>query len=318
MRAFVTGGAGFIGSSLVDRLLAAGHQVVAYDNFSSGQETFLAGASSHPAFSLVQGDTLDPQALTAAMAGAETVFHLAANADVRFGTDHPRRDLDQNTIATFNVLEAMRANHVERIVFSSTGSIYGEATVIPTPESAPFPIQTSLYGASKLAGEGLIQAYCEGFRFQGFIFRFVSILGERYTHGHVFDFCRSLRQDPSTLRVLGNGRQRKSYLYVQDCLDAIFLALERARERVNVFNLGVDEFCEVNDSIGWIAGRLGLQPRLEYTGGDRGWIGDNPFIFLATEKIRALGFVPRLTIREGVLKTVDYLQAHPELFEARE
>jgi UDP-glucose 4-epimerase len=211
----------------------------------------------------------------------------------------------------------MRKNGVSRIAFSSTGSIYGEAKVIPTPEDAPFPVQTSLYGASKLAGEGLIAAYCEGFGFQGFLFRFVSILGERYTHGHVFDFCRSLREDPTRLRVLGNGRQRKSYLYVQDCVDAILLALERAPDPVNVFNLGALEFCEVNDSIGWITGHLGLSPRLEYTGGDRGWIGDNPFIFLATERIRALGWRPRLGIREGILRTVDYLKAHPELFEVR-
>ena len=316
MHAFVTGGAGFIGSTLVDRLLADGHRVVAYDNFSTGQQVFLEAAVKHPRFSLIRADLLDPGDLAEAIAGADTVFHLAANADVRFGTEHPRKDLDQNTIATFNVLEAMRANGVRRIVFSSTGSIYGEATVIPTPEDAPFPIQTSLYGASKLAGEGLIQAYCEGFAFQGFIFRFVSLLGERYTHGHVFDFYKSLRTDPSRLRVLGDGRQRKSYLYVQDCVDAIFLALERAGAKVNVFNLGADEYCEVNDSIGWITGHLGISPRLEYTGGTRGWVGDNPFIFLATDRMRSLGWTPRLTIREGILRTLDYLQGHPELFPA--
>jgi UDP-glucose 4-epimerase len=317
MHAFVTGGAGFIGSNLVDRLLADGHTVIAYDNLSTGQDAFLEEARSNPRFTLVRSDTLDVQAVTKAMAGSDAVFHLAANADVRFGVEHPRKDLEQNTIATFNVLEAMRANHVRRIAFASTGSIYGEAPVIPTPEDAPFPVQTSLYGASKLAGEGLIQAYSEGFGVQSWIFRFVSILGERYTHGHVFDFYRSLSDDPSRLRVLGNGRQRKSYLYVQDCIDAIFLAMERATDRVNVLNLGTDEYCEVNDSIGWITGHLGVTPRLEYTGGDRGWIGDNPFIFLATAKIRALGWKPTLTIREGILRTLDYLKTHPELFEAR-
>jgi UDP-glucose 4-epimerase len=317
MRAFVTGGAGFIGSNLVDRLLADGHTVVAYDNLSTGQDAFLDEARSSPRFTLVRGDTLECQGLTKAMAGADAVFHLAANADVRFGVEHPRQDLEQNTIATFNVLEAMRANNVRRIAFASTGSIYGEAPVIPTPEDAPFPVQTSLYGASKLAGEGLIQAYSEGFGVQAWIFRFVSILGERYTHGHVFDFYRSLSDDPSRLRVLGNGRQRKSYLYVQDCIDAIFLAMERATGKVNVLNLGTDEYCEVNDSIKWITGHLGVTPTLEYSGGDRGWIGDNPFIFLATAKIRALGWKPKLTIREGVLRTLDYLKTHPELFEAR-
>lgn len=317
MHAFVTGGAGFIGSTLVDRLLRDGHTVVAFDNFSTGQAGFLAHATQERGFTLVHGDTLDAVALTAAMRGADTVFHFAANADVRFGTEHPRRDLEQNTIATFHVLEAMRDQGVRRIVFSSTGSIYGEASVIPTPEDAPFPVQTSLYGASKLAGEGLIQAYCEGFGFQGFIFRFVSILGHRYTHGHVFDFYKRLSADPHRLAVLGNGRQRKSYLEVQDCLDAILLALRVAPQRVNVFNLGTDEYCELNDSIGWITGHLGLRPELEYTGGDRGWVGDNPFIFLDTTRIRALGWRPKLTIREAVLRTVDYLRANPAIIEAR-
>jgi UDP-glucose 4-epimerase len=317
MRALVTGGAGFIGSSLVDRLLASGHHVTGYDNFSTGQQQFLAQALDHPSFRLMTGDTLDLAALTAAVDGADVVFHLAANADVRFGTEHPSKDLHQNTIATFNVLEAMRATGVKRIVFSSTGSVYGEATTIPTPEDAPFPVQTSLYGASKLAGEALVQAYAEGFGFEGYIFRFVSILGERYTHGHVFDFYRRLRQDPARLRVLGDGTQRKSYLYVQDCLDAMLVALDRASDRVNIFNLGTDEYCQVRESIGWITARLGVRPRLEFTGGDRGWIGDNPFIFLDCSRIRALGWTPKLTIQQGVLRTVDYLVANPALVEAR-
>ena len=317
MRAFVTGGAGFIGSTLVDRLLDDGHTVVAYDNFSTGQEGFLQSASARPQFSLVRGDTLDSALLASAMSGADIVFHLAANADVRFGTEHPRKDLEQNTIATFNVLEAMRATGVRRIAFASTGSIYGEATVIPTPEDAPFPVQTSLYGASKLAGEGLIQAYAEGFGFQAWIFRFVSILGERYTHGHVYDFFKSLRTDPTRLQVLGDGRQRKSYLYVQDCLDAMLLAIARADGCVNIFNLGTDEFCLLNDSLGWITERLAVSPVREYTGGDRGWIGDNPFIYLDTARIRALGWTPRLSIREAVLRTVDYLQQHPTMIETR-
>jgi UDP-glucose 4-epimerase len=317
MNCFVTGGAGFIGSNLVDRLLRDGHTVVAYDNLSTGQERFLDQARASTNFRLVRGDTLDLERLTEAMRGCDFAFHLAANADVRFGTEHPRKDLEQNTIATFNVLEAMRANDVGRIAFSSTGSIYGEPQVFPTPETAPFPVQTSLYGASKLAGEGLIAAYCEGFGVQGYIFRFVSILGERYTHGHVFDFYKRLRENPSELLVLGNGRQRKSYLYVQDCVDAIFCAIEKAQGRVNIFNLGADEYCEVNDSIGWITQHLGLSPKLTYTGGERGWIGDSPFIFLDCANIRALGWAPRLSIRQGVLRTLEYLQDNPWILEAR-
>ena len=320
MNFFVTGGAGYIGSNLVDRLLQAGHVVTAYDNFTTGQERFLEQAVRSPRFTLVRGDVLDLERLTQALrdAQADLIFHLAANADVRFGTQHPRTDLEQNTIATFNVLEAMRASDMRRIAFSSTGSIYGEPSVFPTPEDAPFPIQTSLYGASKLAGEGLIQAYCEGFGFQGYIFRFVSILGERYTHGHVFDFYNALRSNPRELRILGDGHQRKSYLYVQDCIDAMLFAIEKAGERVNIFNLGTDETCEVNDSIAWITEQLGLRPTLNYTGGVRGWVGDSPFIFLDCRKIRTLGWAPKLTIREGIIRTLKYLQTDPWVLEARQ
>lgn len=317
MHFLVTGAAGFIGSHLVDRLLALGHQVTGLDNFSTGQEMFLEQASSHPHFRLVRADILDAEALEAAMQGAEFVFHLAANADVRFGTEHPWKDLEQNTLGTWRVLEAMRKLGVRRLGFASTGSIYGEPEVFPTPEDCPFPVQTSLYGASKLAAEGFIEAYAEGFGIQSYIFRFVSILGERYSHGHVFDFYKQLREHPEELYVLGNGRQRKSYLYVEDCIDAMLLAVEKAAGRVNIFNLGTDEYCEVNDSIAWITERLGLQPRLIYSGGDRGWIGDNPFIFLDCTRIRALGWRPRLTIREGVLRTLDYLIEHPELLDRR-
>lgn len=313
----VTGCAGFIGSNLVDRLLSTGHTVVGVDNFSTGQRRFLDGALSHPRFRLCEADLLDLETLERALDGGDLVMHLAANADVRFGTEHPRRDLEQNTIATYNVLEAMRVNGIARIAFSSTGSVYGEAEVIPTPEDAPFPIQTSLYAASKLACEGLISAYCEGFGFQSWIFRFVSILGERYTHGHVIDFYKQLKQHPGRLRVLGNGKQRKSYLHIQDCVDAILLAPRVADSRVNVFNLGVDGFCEVNDSIGWICEALGVAPELEYTGGDRGWIGDNPFIFLDTARIRRLGWQPRTSIRDAVVKTVEYLRENEWLLEAR-
>jgi UDP-glucose 4-epimerase len=306
-KAFVTGAAGFIGSNLVDRLLAAGWSVTGYDNFSTGRREFIAEASRHNKFKLVEGDVLDTASLTTAMAGCDIVFHLAANADVRFGLQHPRKDLDQNTIATFSVLEAMRASGVKDIAFSSTGSIYGEAEVFPTPETAPFPIQTSLYGASKLAGEGLIMAYCEGYNFRSWIFRFVSILGERYTHGHVFDFYQQLLSDPARLKVLGDGTQRKSYLYVHDCIDAILHALKHAQAKVNLFNLGTAEYCQVNDSIGWIIGHLGLQPTLSYSGGSQGWVGDNRFIFLDTARIGALGWKPKLTIREGIIRTVDWL-----------
>lgn len=311
----MTGAAGFIGSHMVDRLLAAGHSVIGFDNFSTGQKRFLKAALANPHFVLHESDLLDRSAVAQAMQGIELVAHFAANADVRFGTEHPRKDLDQNTIATWNVLESMREQGCRRIMFSSTGSIYGEPEIFPTPETCAFPIQTSLYGASKLAAEGLIQAYCEGFGIQACIFRFVSILGERYSHGHVFDFYKQLAEHPDHLHVLGDGHQKKSYLYVQDCIDAIQLALEQtgkdgAGKKVHIFNLGSDEYCEVNDSIGWICDYLGLRPKITYAGGERGWIGDSPFILLDCSKMRSLGWRPKLSIREAVRATIKYVSDH--------
>ena len=319
---FITGAAGFIGSTLADRLLADGKVVVGWDNFSTGQPRFLDGALKNKNFQLVEGDNLDLPALTKAMAGCDTVFHLAANADVRFGLNHPSKDLQQNTVATFNVLEAMRANDIKRIAFSSTGSVYGEAAMIPTPEDAPFPIQTSLYAASKISGEGMISSYCEGFKFEGYIFRFVSILGERYTHGHIFDFYKQLLEHPDRLKILGDGLQRKSYLYVQDCVSAMLHVIGqgtalKAKHGVELYNLGTPEYVQVNDSVGHICGALGLKPKLEYSGGTRGWVGDNPFIFLDTKKIQGTGWKTSLTIEQGIKRTLQWLQANQWVYETR-
>jgi UDP-glucose 4-epimerase len=306
----VTGGAGFIGSHLVDRLLSIGHEVTVFDNLSTGQRAFLSSAEGHSNFHLIRGDVLDFAALQDAIRGQDIIFHLAANADVRYGTLHPDRDLQQNVIATHNVLEAMRKADVQRIVFSSTGSIYGEPSVFPTPEDCPFPIQTSLYGASKLAAEGLISAYCEGFGFRAIIFRFVSILGERYSHGHVYDFYNKIRANSGRIEVLGNGKQRKSYLYIGDCIDAILLALDtRDRaDRVGIFNLGTDESCTVDDSLGWICDEMHARPERAYTGGERGWIGDSPLILLDCSRIRALGWRPGVSIEDGVRRTLRHLR----------
>jgi len=321
-KVFVTGAAGFIGSSLVDRLLAGGKHVVGWDNFSTGQNEFLVGARKNPRFQLIQGDNLDLPALPRAIAGCDFVFHLAANADVRFGLEHPDKDLQQNTIATFNVLEAMRANGVKGMAFSSTGSVYGEAEIIPTPENHPFPIQTSLYAASKVAGEGLIQSYCEGYGFEGYIFRFVSILGERYTHGHVLDFYKQLLAHPGQLKVLGDGKQQKSYLYIGDCLDAMLHVVnlgtaKKARHNVETYNLGTDEYVQVNDSIRFLCAALGLKPQLEYSGGNKGWVGDNPVIFLDTKKIRATGWKTTLTIEQSIIRTLQWLQKNQWVLQRR-
>jgi UDP-glucose 4-epimerase len=314
----VTGCAGFIGSNLVDRLLKdSKNYVIGIDNYSTGNSTFINKAIKSKNFKFIKINLLDLNNLKNSFRGGDIVFHLAANADVRCGIDNPRKDLEQNTIATQNVLEAMKFNNIKKIVFSSTGSVYGETNIIPTPENSPFPIQTSFYGASKVACEGLISAYCEGFDMQGYIFRFVSILGERYTHGHVFDFYKKLKKNPKKLLILGNGKQRKSYLYVQDCIDGILLSLKKSKEKLNIFNLGLNDYCDVNQSIKWICDELSLKPKLEYTGGDRGWIGDNPFIFLETKKILNLGWKPKYNIKESILRTLNYLKKNEWVFNKR-
>lgn len=313
MKAIVTGAAGFIGSHLVDSLLAKGNSVLGIDNLSTGNIRFLDSALKSNRFEFLQRDLLDEKALDGALTSdTEMVFHLAANADVRNGLLNPRRDLEQNTIVTWNVLEAMRKAGVKKIAFSSTGSVYGETAVIPTPETCPFPLQTSLYGASKVAAEGLISSYAEGCGFQATIFRFVSILGERYTHGHVYDFIQKLQADSSRLEILGNGKQRKSYLYIADCIAAIHTALEKSNPaRVEVYNLGTDEYCDVDQSVDVICRTMKLDPRREYTGGDRGWVGDNPFIFLDCQKIKSQGWKAEKTIFESVEITVKYLLENP-------
>ena len=317
-KVLVTGGAGFVGSHIVDRLVSLGANVIVYDNFSTGRIEFLKNAQSPEhknRITIVKDDLLNLDGLTKAMTDVYFVFHLAANADVKNNVNEPTKCLYQNTIATNNVLEAMRINNVKKMIFSSTGSVYGESTVIPTPEVTPITHQTSLYGASKLACEGLIQAYCESFGMQAIIFRFVSLLGERYTHGHIFDFYKKLLKDPTNLEVLGDGTQKKSYLLVNDCMDAIFLAIAHMHnsektidKKVETYNLGTPEYCEIKDSIKWITQALNVNPTLQFTGGNRGWIGDNPFIFLDTNKIAKLGWKPKKTIQQAVIETVEYIK----------
>ncbi len=318
---FLTGGAGFIGSNVVDRLLEEGNVVKVYDNLSTGNIKFLDKANQYKdsgRFEFIQGDLLNEQLLTSQMCGYDFVFHFAANADIRFGLQHPRKDLEQNTIATFNVLEGMRKNNIKKIAFPSTGPVYGESDVIPTPENVAMPVQTSLYGASKLACEGMIEAYCEGFNFTAYIYRFVSILGERYTHGHVYDFVKQLLSDDGNLYILGDGTQKKSYLYIQDCIDAIMMSIEKSKEKVNIYNLGVDDYCEVNDSAHWISSEMKVEPQFSYSGGKRGWIGDNPFIYLDTNKIQSLGWKPKFSIEDGVRATVRYLLENQWVINDRE
>ncbi|MEH3055243.1 MAG: NAD-dependent epimerase/dehydratase family protein [Patulibacter minatonensis] len=312
----VTGGAGFIGSNLADALAARGHEVVVLDDFRTGRHEFIEELLGKPGTELIEGDLLDTDAVRRAVDGADMVFHLQANADVRFGFDRPTVDIEQNVIATSNVLEAMRATGCRRIGFSSTGSVYGEPEIFPTPEHAPIPAQTSLYGTSKMAAEGIISSYVSGFDFVGIPFRFVSILGERYTHGHVFDFYRALKKDPTQLTVLGDGKQNKSYLYVGDCVAGILAATDHHWDDAgsfNVYNLGHDETLVVDDSVATITAKLGLTPEIHHTGGSRGWKGDSPLIHLDTTKIKSLGWAPSLTIQQALHKTLEWFDANPEI-----
>jgi UDP-glucose 4-epimerase len=312
-RACITGGAGFIGSTLADRLSSDGVDVVVVDDFRTGRREFVADLLERPATTLVEGDVLDQALLEEAFTGCDWVFHLAANADLRGGLEHPRKDLEQNTVATSTVLEAMRAVGTTKIAFTSTGSVYGEPQVFPTPEDVSFPVQTSLYAASKLAGEGLIAAYAHGYGFTGVVLRIVSILGERYTHGHVFDFYRALMADPTRLRVLGDGRQEKSYLYVQDFVSAILEAVTAhdGGPGFHVYNVGTDETVTVDQSVAVITGHLGVDPVIEHAGGRRGWPGDSPLIHLDCTRIRELGWRPTLTIEQAIVRTLDWLAGNP-------
>lgn len=318
MKAIVTGGAGFIGSTIADRLLKEGYSVTVIDNFRTGQETFVAHNLKNPKYTLVREDLLNFEKILPYFKDAEIVFHIAANADVRHGLEDTRRDLEQNTIVTYNVLEAARKNHVKKFVFSSTGSIYGEPDTFPTPETYKIPIQTSFYGASKMACEGLIQAFAEGFPMKGYIFRFVSTMGERYTHGAVFDFMKQLRKDPTTLHILGNGKQKKSYIYIGDLVDAIFHIFSTQQEKINIYNLGTDEFVDVNFIAQTVFEELKLKSvKITYGGGERGWVGDSPFIYLDISKLQKAGYTPKTSIEKSIIHTVKYLNTNQFLFDRR-
>jgi len=324
MKCLVTGAAGFIGSSLVDRLLKSGHEVIGVDNFSTGISEFLVDARKSPNFQFYELDLLSQRnLLEKIIVGVEAVFHFAANADIRGGLADSRKDLEQNTLVTFNVLECMRKCGIKRIIFASTAAVLGEPDIFPTPENCIIPKQTSLYGASKMACECLISAYCEGYEFEGYVFRFVSLLGPRYPHGHVFDFVKKLLSDPNRLEILGDGQQRKSYLHIDDCISAVLLISEEkrtallSRSRFEVYHLGFPDYCHVYESANWICSELDLKPKFEFQGGDRGWIGDNPFVFLDVGKAIDVGWKPKYKIEQSVRETARWLIDNSWIFNKR-
>jgi UDP-glucose 4-epimerase len=313
----VTGGAGFIGSHFVDTALAKGHSVLCLDNFSTGKKFFLEAALQNKNFKLVELDITHFDNLSKAVSDfkPDWVIHFSANADVRRGTDHPRKDLDQNTIGTWNVIESSRLSGCKNILFSSTGSVYGEPEVFPTPESCPFPVQTSLYGASKLAGEGILSAYALGFAMNCVVFRFVSILGPRYTHGHVFDFIKKLSNNSKKLEILGDGNQTKSYLHINDLMNGLWTVIQNKPVGFSVYNIGHDDALIVRQSAKYIVDKMNLSPEFQFMGGERGWIGDSPRIQLDTSKLKKLGWKTTVSLQKAVEETTEYLLKNPELLK---
>lgn len=301
----VTGGAGFIGSHVVDRLLSQGNEVTVIDNLSSGKMEFLEANFKDPDFKIIKLDLLDLEKLKKAINGADMVYHLAANPDVRLGAENTRIHLEQNIIATYNVLEAMRMNDQQNIVFTSTSTIYGEAAIIPTPENYGPIVPISLYGASKLACEAFITAYCGSFDMKSWIFRFANIVGDRSTHGIIVDFINKLKNNPNLLEILGDGQQRKSYLHVSDCVDAILFAVENSHEMANIFNIGSEDTITSKEIGEIVVSEMGLEDvKFTYTGGKRGWRGDVPRMLLSIEKLKKLGWMPVHNSRSSVVAAV--------------
>jgi UDP-glucose 4-epimerase len=309
-RAVVTGGAGFIGSHVVDELLSQGSEVLVLDNMRTGQPKVVEAHRKHSNYSFMKLDILSRGALVKACKGADFVFHLAANADIRGGIKDTSVDLEQNTIATHNVLEAMRLNDIKGIAFSSSGAVYGIQKKFPVPEDAPL-VQNSLYGASKLAGEALIEAYSEYYGIANSIYRFVSIVGERYPHGVVIDFWRKLKKNPSRLEILGDGKQQKSYLYVKDCVAGIMAGAKAAKQgTTSIYNLGQSHTIGVDAVAGIICAEMGLKGvEYSHTGGAGGWVGDQPVVLLSTKRMEALGWKPTVSIEDGLRRTIRYLIA---------
>jgi len=316
-KALVTGGCGFIGSHLIDNLLASGNTVTNVDNMSTGFREFVAHHSKNSSLKNEFYDLKDLERLSKSMSGSERVFHFAANADIRRGLEDTYRDLERNVLTTYNVLESMRKNDVKELVYASSAAVYGDQTKFPTPEDAP-KSQTSFYGASKLSGEAFIEAFCEAYGMRACMFRFVSVVGERHPHGVTFDFVKKLLANPKELEIFGNGKQRKSFLYIGDCVAGFMHAHKHAKGKVNVFNIGNMDTIEVTRVADIIVEEMGLKGvKYNYTGGDRGWIGDSPVVHLSVERLMALGWKPQVSVEEGIRRTARWLLQNKWIYGPR-
>ncbi len=312
MKYLVTGGAGFIGSHIVDELLNKKHKVIVYDNFSTGKQIFIEHNYKNKNFKLIEADLLDTKTLVKAVRDVNFVFHMAAHADVKGGFNDHSVDHIQNLEVTHNVLEAMYKNKVTKIAFASTSSVYGDAKIHPTPETYPFE-PTSLYGATKAACENYIQAYASYYNWQVYIFRFVSFIGERYTHGIIFDVLKKIKESPKVLKLLSDGTPKKSSVYVKDGVKAIFQIINSSSRQFNIYNIGHDEVLTVNEIVNTILDTANIQIKKKYLGGDKGWMGDNNFVYLGNKKLKKTGWRPKFSFKEGIKKTVKFLQNNQEL-----
>lgn len=308
---FLTGGAGFIGSHLADRLVNMG-TVTVYDNLSSGKKEFIEHHFGKKNFCFIQADLLDSDALKETIKRHDVVFHIAANPEARAGIRDTDLDLEQGTIATYNVLEAMRLNGIKKIVFASSSTVYGETPIEPIPEDYG-PLQPiSLYGASKLACEGLITAFCHLFSMQAWIFRFANVVGVRATHGVILDFMNKLKGSPGELEILGNGTQEKPYIYVEDCVEGILWGLRHSNGQVNMFNLGASSSTSVSTIARMLAEEMELtNVKFRYTGDERGWPGDVPQVRFDTSRMERLGWKTKYGSDEAVRKAIRNILGKP-------
>jgi len=305
MKMFVIGGAGFIGSNVVDTLIQRDCEVTVYDNLSSGREEFISQYFGKDGFTFIKGDLSDIEKLKDAMKGFEYVFHFVANPDIARGIIETDLDLREGTILTYNVLEAMRVNNVRRVLYSSGSGVYGEVGAVATSENYGPLLPISLYGASKLACEGMISAFCHMFDMQAWILRFANVIGARQTHGVCLDFIRKLKKNPQELEILGDGTQSKSYIHIKDCLEAMFHIMEKAREKVNVYNVATDDYIDVTSIANLVVKEMGLKNvQYKYTGGDRGWKGDVPLVRFDLNKVHKLGWEARYTSSQAVRLSV--------------
>lgn len=316
MKYLVTGGAGFIGSHIVDALLRRNQKVIIYDNFSTGKKIFIRHNLNNSNCKLVEGDILDYKLLLRTLKNVDFVFHFAAHADVRSGYQDHQIDHRQNLEMTRLILEAMHKSNVKKLAFASTSSVYGDANVHPTPENYPFR-PTSLYGATKAACESYIYTYANYYHWQTYIFRFVSFIGERYQHGIIIDLLRQIQSKPKMLKLLSDGTPKKSSLYVQDGINAIFKVLEKARERVNIYNIGHDEILTVNEIVDIIMKNMNCVLPKKYIGGNRGWKGDNNFVHLDNFRLKALNWHPTKSIEDSITLTIKYLTSNPMILNPK-